>query len=556
MSEVIKIYCENNSRELFVNMGSTLQDLENILALQNQRPFIAAYVNNRIRELSYRIFDPVSVRFIDVTHFEGIRVYQRTFFFTLDKAVHDLFPNKRLTIKHSVSKGFYCEIDGIDEVSKEQVDAIKKRVAELVAQNIPIVHQRLFTTEVEELYTHMGYHDKLELLHTRPKLYETVYSLADIYGNFYGALALSTGALYLYDVRKYYNGLYLAIPKRTKPEELEKMVPQDKMFDIFREYKQWVNVMGVSNIGSLNSKIIGGDAGELIKVAEAFHEKKLASIGDTISTANSEREVKLVFISGPSSSGKTTFAKRLAIQLRVLGLVPVVISLDDYFVDREHTPRDESGEYNYESLEAIDVAKFNEDLQALLDGEGINLPRYDFITGKRTYQETITKLEPRGIVMIEGIHGLNPKLTAKIDDKYKFKIYTSALTSISLDNLSRIATTDNRLLRRLVRDYSTRGQNAVDTLRRWESVRRGEDKYVFPFQENADVMFNSSLFYELSVLRTFAEPLLHEVPNNVPEYGEAVRLLKFIDNFTPTASDEIPPTSILREFIGGSSFRY
>ncbi|GHV01898.1 uridine kinase [Bacteroidia bacterium] len=427
---------------------------------------------------------------------------------------------------------------------------------ELVEQNIPIVNQRLFTTEVEELYTRMGYSDKLDLLHTRPRLYETIYSLADIYGNFYGALALSTGVLCLYDIRKYYNGLYLAIPKRSKPDELERMVAQDKMFDIFKEYKEWVSVMGVSNIGSLNAKILEGEASELIKVAEAFHEKKLAIIGDTISSANRDRDVKLVFISGPSSSGKTTFAKRLSIQLKVLGLTPVIVSLDNYFVDRDHTPRDESGEYDYERLDAIDVAKFNEDLQALLDGQTINLPRYDFITGKRTFSPKSTRLEARGIVIVEGIHGLNPKLTASIDDKYKFKIYASALTSISLDNLSRIATTDNRLLRRLVRDHHTRGQNAQETLKRWESVRRGEDKYVFPYQENADVMFNSSLFYEISILRNFAEPLLHDVPNNVPEYGEAVRLLKFIDNFTPTAPEEIPPTSILREFIGGSSFRY
>ena len=556
MPDVIKIYCENNQSELFVNGGTSLQEVEKILALQNDHPFIAAYVNNKLWELNYRIYDSVSVRFIDITHFEGIRVYERTLFFTLDKAVHDLFPENNLTIKHSVSRGFYCELEGMDKVGPEMVEKIKKRIAELVEQDIPIVHQRLFTSEVEELYTRMGYTDKLELLRTRPHLYEKVYSLGGVYGNFYGALALSTGALKLYDIRSYYNGFYLAGPDRRNPSKLVRMVPQDKMFDIFREYKQWVYVMGVSNIGSLNAKILGGKASELIKIAEAFHEKKIATIADTISEGNATRDVKLVFISGPSSSGKTTFAKRLSIQLGILGIQPLIISLDNYFVDREHTPKDKDGEYDYEALEAIDVKAFNKDLKDLMVGKSVQLCSFDFKTGTRKYDGAECKLQERGIVIIEGIHGLNPKLTAEIDDKYKFKVYASALTSISLDNLSRISTTDNRLLRRIVRDYHNRGASALDTLRRWESVRRGEDAHIFPYQENADVMFNSSLFYEISVLRGYVEPLLHEIPDNVPEYGEARRLLKFIDNFTPTVSDEIPPTSILREFIGGSSFEY
>ncbi|MDR0510093.1 MAG: nucleoside kinase [Rikenellaceae bacterium] len=556
MAEIVKVYCENSGSELFVNMGALLKEVAGILALPSERPFIAAYVNNRLRELSYRIFDPVSIRFIDITHFEGIRVYERTMFFTLDKAVHDLFPDNKLHIKHSVSRGFYCELDGVDKVTPEMVEQIKRRMAELVAQDVPIVNQRLLTSEVEELYTRMGYDDKLELLRTRPRLYQTVYSLANIYGNFYGALALSTGALELYDIRSYYNGLYFAGPDRRKPSELVGMVPQDKMFDVFKEYKSWTAVMGVSNIGSLNAKLLGGETGELVRIAEAFHEKKIASIADAIDKANRERNVKLIFISGPSSSGKTTFAKRLSIQLRILGLTPLLISLDNYFVDRDQTPRDETGDYNYETLEAIDVAKFNEDLQSLLDGNSIRLCSYDFLSGTRRFDGAPCALAPRGVVIVEGIHGLNPRLTAGIDDKYKFKIYASALTSISLDNLSRISTTDNRLLRRIVRDNRTRGTDARETLRRWESVRRGEDAYIFPYQENADIMFNSSLFYEISVLRAFAEPLLHEIPNNVPEYGEAIRLLKFIDNFIPVQPDEIPPTSILREFIGGSSFKY
>lgn len=556
MADTVKIYCENNQSSLFVNKGTSLKEVAKILALQNDWPFIAAYVNNRLWELKYQIFDPVSIHFIDISHFEGIRVYERTLFFTLDKAIHDLLPDNRLTIKHSVSRGFYCEIEGMDKVGPELIDRIKRRIDELVEQDIPIVYQRLLATEVEELYQSMGYTDKLELLRTRPQLYRKIYSLANIYGNFYGALALSTGVLNLYDLRSYYNGFYLCCPDRRNPSQLAKMVPQDKMFDIFREYKHWVSVMGVPNIGSINAKVLEGEGGDLIKIAEAFHEKKIATIADIISEANARRGVKLVFISGPSSSGKTTFANRLAIQLRILGFKSLLISLDNYFVDRTLTPRDASGEYDYEALEAIDVPKFNEDLQALLDGQKVQLCTYDFISGTRRTDAPPVELQESGIVLIEGIHGLNPKLTAGIEDHFKFKVYISALTSISLDNLSRISTTDSRLLRRMVRDHANRGASAVDTLRRWQSVRRGENLYIFPFQENADVMFNSSLFYEISVLKNYVEPLLHDIPDNVSEYGEAVRLLKFLDNFTPASGEQIPPTSILREFIGGSSFKY
>ena len=328
------------------------------------------------------------------------------------------------------------------------------------------------------------------------------------------------------------------------------------MFDIFHEYQTWVNIMGVPTVGSLNEKVLGGDASELIKIAEAFHEKQLGQIADTIAEANSSRGVRMVLISGPSSSGKTTFAKRLGVQLRVLGLNPVLISLDDYFVEREKTPRDEKGDYDYEALEAIDLAQLNEHLKRLAAGESVAIPRYDFITGKRQWHENPLQLDERSILIMEGIHGLNPRLTPSIPDKLKFKIYISCFTSVAMDNLSRIPTTDNRLLRRITRDYATRGSNAYATIARWGSVRRGEEIHIFPYQENADVMFNSSLFYEISVLRPFVEPILREVPDTVPEYGEASRLLKFLDNFTPVKPDEIPPTSLLREFIGGSSFKY
>ena len=556
MANAIKIICENNDSELLVEMGTSLKDVVQILSLKGAYPFLAAYVNNRLKELDYRVFEPISVRFIDITHFEGVRVYQRTLFFTLSKAVYDLYPGKTFRIKHAVSKGFYCEIDGEPDISQAEVEAIKERMHELIAQDLPICKERVLATEAEALYEKMGFTDKLALLHSRPRLYVTLYRLANIVGYMFGAMALSTGYLYLFDIRKYFNGIYVAVPRRSHPMELEEAIHQDKMFDIFREYKEWVDVMGVSNIGSLNTKVLEGNASELIKIAEAFHEKKLGSIADQILEANRSREARIVLISGPSSSGKTTFAKRLGIQLRILGLNPVLISLDDHFVDREKTPLDENGEYDYESLHALDLETFNEHLTTLLSGGSVDVPRYDFITGKRQYHDTPLHLDERSVLVIEGIHGLNPELTQQIDDRYKFKIYISAFTSISMDDLSRIATTDNRLLRRIVRDYRTRGNDATATLHRWESVRRGEDRHIFPYQENADVMFNSSLFYEISVLRRFVEPMLLEVPDTVPEYGEARRLLKFLDNFIPVAPDEIPPTSLLREFIGGSSFQY
>lgn len=552
----VTIICENVGEEVHVAMGTSLQDLINILSLKSENPFLAAYINNSLRELNYKIYEPISIRFIDITHFEGMRVYQRTLFFTLSKAVHDLYPDKQLIIRHSVSKGFYCEIDKRPDITVEEITALKNRMNELIAQNIPIVRRRVLSTQAEAIYERLGYEDKLALLHSRPRLYSTLYYLADMAGYMFGALAPSTGYIHKFDLRKYYQGIYIAVPRSDNPKELNTIVHQEKMFDVFNEYKDWVSIMGVSNIGSLNQKIIQGKSSELIKVAEAFHEKKLGNIADMIDKANEEREVKLVLIAGPSSSGKTTFAKRLGIQLRILGMTPVMISLDDYFVNREDTPLDEDGEYDYESIDALDLETFNDNLTTLFKGGAADIPRYDFITGKREYHEEPLKLDERSILIVEGIHGLNPKLTNKVDNKYIFKIYISALTSISLDNMSRIATTDNRLLRRIVRDYEGRGATALDTIRRWPSVRSGEDQYIFPYQENAQVMFNSSLFYEISVLRRFIEPMLLEVPNTEPEYGEARRLLKFLESFIPIEPNEIPPTSLLREFIGGSSFEY
>ena len=557
MSDTLPVICENAGRTIEVAMGTTLLEVERQLRLDGPHPFLAAYVNNRIKELNYRIYKPVTVRFIDITSFEGIRVYQRTISFILQKAVRELFPDRTLYIRHSLgASGFYCEISGFGPIPAEHLDAIKARMRGIIDRNLPIQGVKMLTDTARKIYEGFGMTDKIALLDSRPRLYSKIYTIDSLPGYFYGALTPSTGYTPQFDLHSYYNGFFIALPLRTDPTRLHQSVHQEKMFDVFHQYQSWVEIMGVPTVGQLNSKVLAGDASELIKIAEAFHENKLAQVAGCVAEANRERGVRLVLISGPSSSGKTTFAKRLGVQLRVLGLNPVLISLDDYFVDREKTPRDENGEYDYEALEAIDLEQFNDHLKRLERGESVDIPRYNFITGRRTWHNAPLTLDERSILIVEGIHGLNPALTPGVPESRKFKIYVSCFTSVALDNVSRIATSDNRLLRRLTRDYRTRGNDALSTLARWESVRRGEEKHIFPYQENADVMFNSSLFYEISVLRRFAEPILREVPDTVPEYGEAKRMLKFLDNFIPISPEEIPPTSLLREFIGGSSFKY
>ena len=556
MPDIIKVICENLGTEVDVPMGTPLSEVAKRLT-PGRYPFLAAFVNNRLKELNYKIYAPVTIRFVDITSFAGIRVYQRTAWFLLQKAVRDLYPGQTLHIRHSMGQsGFYCEIEGIDEFTADDAARLQSRMRELAVRNLPITRERMLTTEVRARYAEEGFTDKVALLDTRPRLYSQLYTLSDTVGYFYGSLAPSTGYVTLFDIQPYYNGFYLALPLRTAPDTLHRNVQQEKMFGIFQEYQSWVALMGVPTIGAVNAHTLAGDAGGMIKLAEAFHERKFAWVADTIYDAVVSRGIRMVLISGPSSSGKTTSAKRLGIQLGVLGLRPVMISLDDYFVDREKTPLDENGDYDYEALEAIDLELFNDHLRRLTRGESVDIPRYDFITGRRMQHDNPLTLDERSILIIEGIHGLNPRLTPSIPDAQKFRIYISCFTSVAMDNLSRIATTDNRLLRRLTRDYRQRGADALSTLSRWASVRRGEEKHIFPYQENADVMLNSSLFYEISVLRPFAEKILREVPDTVPEYDEARRMLKFLDNFIPIPPDEIPPTSILREFIGGSSFKY
>ncbi len=558
ITETVKIYCENTNSHLFVQQGTSLMQVAEMLSIPTHpyAPLLACYVNNRLRELNFKIYTPLTLRFIDITHFEGMRVYQRTLFFILYKAVHDLYPERILHIKHAVAKGFYCEIEGMEDISDEELGRVRNRMQDIINQNIPIVRNRITFDEAIEILKKNRLDDKLSLLETRPHLYVSIYNMADVVGYFYGVLAISTGYIHMFDIHKYYKGFRIATPQRTDPSHIEEEVPQNKMFEVFNEYNRWVEIIGVANIGALNEKILDHKGGNLLRIAESLHEKSVGYIADRIAERHKQGKAKIVLISGPSSSGKTTFAKRLGIQLSIWGLDPVLISLDDYFIDREKTPRDENGEYDFEALEAIDVPMFNDHLNRLLQGEEIDMPRYNFISGKREFLGRKLKMKNNSVLVIEGIHGLNPKLTPQIEADMKFKIYVSALTSISIDNLNRVATTDNRLIRRIVRDYRTRGNNATDTLRRWESVRRGEDKHIFPNQEQADMIFNSSLFYELAVLKDYVRPLLREVPDTTHEFGEARRLLKFLDLFTAMDGKEIPPTSILREFIGESAFEY
>ncbi len=556
MSNKITICCLNTSTNFEVAAGSTLKEIATLITLESCYPIIAGYVNNRLRELNTPLYESSTIRFVDRCTFAGAKVYERTVSLIMQKAVEDLFPENHLRIRHSIGgSSFYCEVDGIEQLTVAQIKSIERRMKEIIEFDMPIIRTKIPTDQVRKIYCERGYNDKVNLLDTRPRLYSVVYQIDQTYGYFYGSLAPSSGYVDLFDLRPYYKGVLLALPKGDAPSKIGSAPRPEKLFDIFREYQRWVDIMGVPTVGKLNTKVLEGDASEMIKIAEAFHEKKLSRVADDIESAL-ERGVRMVLISGPSSSGKTTTAKRLGIDLQVLGLSPVLISLDDYFVNREDSPKDENGEYDFEALETVDVPQFNNDLQRLFAGESVAIPRYDFISGTRKWHDQPLTLSPQSILIVEGIHALNPALTPAIEESMKYKIYVSCITSVAMDNLSRISTSDNRLLRRLTRDYTQRGANGVSTLARWSSVRRGEERHIFPYQEQADVIINSSLFYEISVIRPFVEPILHEVPNTVPEYDQARRLLRFLDNFVAIDPTEIPPTSILREFIGGSSFKY
>ena len=556
MDNRIRVYCENTASYIDVAMGTSLLGLLAELEIENSEKYLAAYVNNRLKELNYRVYTPISIRFIDITHFEGHRVYQRTVTFILQAAMAQLYPDNQFHIRHSLGSGVYCEAAGKELFSSEECREIEAAARAIVAENSTIQRRKEQTVDIVEKFEKAGYPDKAKLLSSRPRLYNNIYYMGQNIGYFFGPLAPSSGYADRFDIYPYKEGFVVAMPDRVNPAKMGRIPKAEKMGGLFHQFHEWMDIVGVPTVGELNSRILQGDTSELIKIAEAVHSRQFSNIADKIYQAHDERGVKVVLISGPSSSGKTTSAKRIGIQLRVLGLQPVLISLDDYFVNREDTPKDENGDYDYEALEALDLVRLNDDLCRLIAGESVEIPRYDFITGTRKWHEHPLQLTERSILIMEGIHGLNPKLTPALPDDIKFKIYLSCFTSVAMDNITRIHTTDNRLLRRITRDYRTRGNNGYDTIARWQSVRRGEDKHIFPYQENADVMVNTSLFYELGVLRPIVEPILREIPDTVPEYGEASRLLHFLDNFVPVPTDEIPLDSVLREFVGGSSFKY
>lgn len=552
----IRVYCENTASYIDVEMGTSLLSLLNNLDITNPYPMLAAYINNCLKELQYRIYTPVSIRFIDISHFEGHRVYQRTVTFLLQRAMKELYSEQPFHVRHSLGSGIYCEAEGKQGFSYAECQQIEDAVRKIAAENIEIQRKKEPSADIIAKFEAEGYADKATLLRSRPRLYSNIYYMGQTIGYFFGPLAPSSGYVDCFSICPYGEGFVVTLPDRSDPAKIGRVPNAEKMGGLFHQFHEWMDIVGVPTVGELNSRIMQGDTSELIKIAEAVHGRQFTNIADKIYAAHRDRDVKVILISGPSSSGKTTSAKRIGIQLRVLGLHPVLISLDDYFVNREDTPKDENGDYDYEALEALDLARLNDDLSLLIAGESVEIPRYDFITGTRQWHEQPLQLTESSVLIMEGIHGLNPRLTPAIPDDKKFKIYLSCFTSVAMDNITRIHTTDNRLLRRITRDYRTRGNNAYDTIARWQSVRRGEDKHIFPYQENADVMVNTSLFYELGVIRPIVEPILREIPDTVPEFGEADRLLHFLDNFVPIKPDEIPLDSVLREFVGGSTFTY
>ncbi len=557
MTEMLQIYCKNNNNYKEFPMGSSLLDIYRGMDLDFPYPVVSAKVNNRSEGLDFRVYRNKDVEFLDVRDSSGMRTYVRSLCFVLYKAVCDLFPGSKLYVEHPVSKGYFCNIRIGRPVMQRDVTAIKKRMQEIIDADIRYVRTECHTEKAIEIFTERGMKDKVKLLETSGSLYTYYYTLDETIDYYYGNLLPSTGFIYLFDLVKYYDGILLRIPNKTNPLVIEEVIKQKKMLDVFKEHVRWNYILGLNNVGDFNIACERGEATNLINVAEALQEKKIAQIADTIhDRCQNGNRVRLVLISGPSSSGKTTFSKRLSVQLMTNGIRPHSVSLDNYFVERELTPRDENGEYDYESLYALDLELFNKHLSYLLQGEEVELPRFNFATGSREYKGDKLKLDHNSILILEGIHALNPDLTAKISKDKKFMIYVSALTTMSLDDHNWIPTTDNRLLRRIIRDFKYRGYSAQETISRWQSVRAGEDKWIFPYQENADVMFNSALLFEFAVLRHYAEPILTSVPRNCPEYSEAYRLLKFIKFFIPIQDKEIPPTSLLREFLGGSSFKY
>ena len=555
MLRTYAIYCENTQTEKEYPFGATLAEIAADQKVDLGFPILGAMVNNSLKELTYMIYKPKTVFFIGFPHVDGQRMYLRSLSMVLYKAALDLYPNYKLKVQHSVSGGLYCELVNHKSAGPlaETVERLYYRMKEIIALDIPFERDEIRTEEALKIFEQFNLEDKITLMRTRRQFYSSVYRLDDVVNYFYGYLVPSTGYLKHFGLEQYHEGMLLVMPEKHNPEQLVKVVHQPKLFEVFREFKEWVDIIGVPHMGQLNEMALNGKISGIIKVSEALQEKKVAQIADMVQR---RKEVKVVFVSGPSSSGKTTFAKRLSIQLWVLGYKPRVISMDNYFVDRELTPLDANGEYDFESPGAIDAELLNSNLNDLFADKEIDLPKFSFVDGKRFFDGTKLKLEENAILVIEGIHALNPLMSRFIMAERMMKVYVSALTPLRIDSNNNIPTNENRLIRRMVRDSRYRGYSALDTMRRWPSVRLGEEKYIFPFQEEADVMFNTALVYELGVLRNYAEPLLKEVPPIAAEYSEAQRLLKFLSYVIRIGEEEIPPTSILREFLDGSSFDY
>lgn len=553
MRQVLHIRCKNNKKTQEVPIGSTLSDIYKEINLQMPYGPVSAKVNNKVEGLHYRVYHNKDIEFLNLLTPSGIRTYTRSLFLVLCKAVHDLYPTSSVVIDIPVSNGYYCNLQLGHEITTEDVDRIRTRMQEIIDAKMPIQRYETTIEEAVKMFTELGDIQKAKLLKSSGSLYCVYYVLDDYKDYYYGSMLTNTSQLHLFGLEPYFDGVLLRIPSTQDPSKLGELIRQDKMFEVFKEHHRWQSILGIKTVGDFNEAVKNGLATDLINVSEALQEKKISQIADTIAA---RKEIKVVLIAGPSSSGKTTFCKRLSVQLLASGVKPVQISLDDYFVNRTETPKDENGELDYESIYALNIPLINEQFNALFRGEEVELPKYNFQTGMSEKSGKKLHLGENNILLVEGIHALNPALTEQIADDKKFKIYASALTTILLDDHNYIPTTDNRLLRRIVRDYKYRGCSAQETIHRWPSVRAGENKWIFPYQEQADVMFNTALLFELAVIKPQAEEVLEQVPENCEEYAEAYRLRKFLKYFAPLPFRNLPPTSLLREFLGGSSFKY
>ncbi len=556
MDKLVTIFCKNTKSYHTYPLGTSLIEIYNDLKIELKYQVVAARVNYKVEDLNFLVYKPKDIDFIDLSTPSGMRVYVRSLSMVLSKAISELFPQAILRIEHPISKGYYCSLDNLSQpLTADVISQIKERVKLIIEQGKRIYCEEKQTSEVTDLFGSRPHQtDKLALFETLGNPYCRFFRIDDFIDYYNGVLLPSTNYLGVFDLISYYDGLLLQVPNRDNPFVLEPMTFSPKMFDIFKEYLGWNKIMNLNNVGEFNVACRNNQSFNLIKVSEALHEKKVASIADMI--AQRGQKVRFVLVSGPSSSGKTTFSKRLSIQLMVSGLKPVVLSLDNYFVNRDDTPLDENGEWDFEHLHALDLPLFNQHMKQLLNGEEVEIPTFNFEDGKRKVKGEMLKLSSDSVLVMEGIHALNPELIPGIPPETVFKVYVSALTTISIDNHNWIPTADTRLLRRIIRDYRFRNYSARETIARWTSVRRGEEKWIFPYQENADVMFNSALLFELAVLKRHAEPILAEVPKYCDEYTETHRMMKFLNYFVPIHDREIPPTSLLREFVGGSSFRY